>query len=105
MDPQELQVHWERLGLEPGASPEAIKAAYQEKVRAFPPTTHPQEFKAVRKAYDVLKDPANHKVVRPSFWQPAVTDQQIDPAAIAQVRAQLPKQAQLDLKTLIRLSF
>ncbi|MGA1262692.1 MAG: J domain-containing protein [Prochlorothrix sp.] len=107
MDPQELKAHWERLELEPGASPEAIKAAYQAQVRAFPPATHPQEFKAIRKAYDVLKDPNNHSVQPKDidFWQPTPTSIRPDPETIAKIRAQLHPGPSLDFKTLVRLSF
>ncbi|MEB3163960.1 MAG: J domain-containing protein [Prochlorothrix sp.] len=107
MNSQDLKAHWERLGLEPGASPEAIKAAYQAQVRAFPPATHPQDFKAIRKAYDILKDPKNHVVQQEEvdFWQPTPTSIRPDPETIAKIRTQLQPSSSLDLKTLIRLSF
>lgn len=105
MTPTELQEYFDCLGLEPGASPEAVKAAYRQKVQAYPPATHPQEFKAIRKAYDILKDPNNHTIDPPNFWVPEVYDQKPSPELIAQIRSSLAKESSSSLETLIRLSF
>ncbi|HNH50618.1 MAG TPA: DnaJ domain-containing protein, partial [Myxococcota bacterium] len=46
-----------RLGVERDADAKAIKKAYVGLIRQFPPETHPEEFKAIRAAYELLSDP------------------------------------------------
>ena len=46
-----------RLGVERDADPKAIKKAYVTLIRQFPPETHPEEFKEIRAAYELLSDP------------------------------------------------
>jgi tetratricopeptide (TPR) repeat protein len=48
--------YYEVLGVEKTADERAIKKAYFALVRRFPPETHPEEFKKVREAYEVLSD-------------------------------------------------
>ena len=43
------------LGVEPSADDETIKKAYLTKVRAFPPDHAPDEFQAIRAAYEAIK--------------------------------------------------
>jgi curved DNA-binding protein CbpA len=50
MDPYEI------LGLTPEADDAAVRAAYLELVRRYPPDHHPQRFAAVSEAYQILKD-------------------------------------------------
>ncbi len=50
-----MQDHYERLGLSPGATPAEVKAAYHAKLKEFPAHSHPQEFKAIRAAYDAIR--------------------------------------------------
>jgi len=45
------------LGTNSNAGDELIKQRYLEKVREFPPEKNPEEFKIIRQAYDILKDP------------------------------------------------
>ena len=45
------------LGVEPGAGPEQVRAAYLERVRQHPPDTDPQGFERVRDAWQMLCDP------------------------------------------------
>ncbi len=47
------------FALTEGASAEAIRNAYLEKVRQSPPDRDAEGFEAVRDAYAVLKDPAS----------------------------------------------
>jgi DnaJ-domain-containing protein 1 len=47
--------HYERLGISPGATSTQIKAAYHAKLREFPAHTYPEEFKAIRGAYEALR--------------------------------------------------
>ncbi len=48
---------YEILGIERGADERAVKKAYFALVRKFPPETHPEEFKRIREAYEVLSNP------------------------------------------------
>jgi curved DNA-binding protein CbpA len=45
------------LGLPPDADDAAIRERYLELVRAHPPDRDPERFKAIRAAYEELKDP------------------------------------------------
>lgn len=47
---------YEVLGLEKAADQRTIKKAYFGLVRKYPPETHPEEFKQIREAYEVLSD-------------------------------------------------
>jgi len=51
------QNHYQVLGLERAADERAIKRAYFGLVRKFPPDKHPEDFKRIRAAYEVLSDP------------------------------------------------
>ena len=44
--------HWILLGIEPTKDKRAIKLAYTQLLKQTPPTEFPEEFKALRKAYD-----------------------------------------------------
>lgn len=54
---KELESFYEILEIEEEASTEEIQKAYRQKVREYPPEERPEEFKKVREAYDVLRDP------------------------------------------------
>ncbi len=55
--------HYARLGVQPSASAEEIRAAYREKAQATHPDHNPDDpgaterFRAVKEAYQVLRDP------------------------------------------------
>lgn len=51
------QNHYQVLRIERTADERAIKKAYFTLVREFPPDKHPDEFKKIREAYEVLSDP------------------------------------------------
>jgi tetratricopeptide (TPR) repeat protein len=44
------------LGLERTADDRAVRKAYAAKLREFPPEAHPEQFKKVRAAYEILSD-------------------------------------------------
>ena len=44
------------LDLEPDAGDEAIRARYLELVRKYPPERAPDRFRAVREAYELVRD-------------------------------------------------
>lgn len=55
--------YYARLGVQPSASPEEIRAAYREKAQETHPDHNPEDseaaerFQAVKEAYEVLRDP------------------------------------------------
>src|SRR5579871_2283523 len=57
----ENKSYYEILGVEREADERAIKKAYFALVRKYPPETHPEEFKRVREAYEVLSNPVSRK--------------------------------------------
>jgi tetratricopeptide (TPR) repeat protein len=48
---------YERLGISRSASADAVKKAYRELLRRFPPERAPEEFKRIREAYETLSNP------------------------------------------------
>src|SRR5690242_10665580 len=52
---------YEVLGVDKAADERAIKKAYFALVRKYPPETHPEEFKKIREAYEVLSNPVSRK--------------------------------------------
>jgi curved DNA-binding protein CbpA len=48
---------YEVLGIDRAADERAVKKAYFALVRKFPPETHPEDFKRIREAYEVLANP------------------------------------------------
>lgn len=63
------------LGIEPGASPEEVRQAYFQKVRAHPPERDPEMFKAIRVAYEQLSHPMEmldplFQLREPAAWSP-----------------------------------
>ncbi|NJM74440.1 MAG: J domain-containing protein [Acaryochloridaceae cyanobacterium RU_4_10] len=99
-----MQEHYDRLGLTPTATPEEIKAAYHLKLREFPAHTHPQEFKAIRAAYEVLRKGGKNLADEPVFI-PENETAEFDPAQIARLRQQAIAQVEVTLEELMRLTF
>lgn len=52
-----LSNYYQTLGVRKNATPTSIKKKYIELVKTFPPENYPEEFQAIRKAYEVLRDP------------------------------------------------
>jgi hypothetical protein len=91
------------LGLSPGATPEEIKAAYHAKLKEFPAHSHPEEFKAIRAAYDTIRTGKTGE--DDFFFQPRPLEATVDSAAIARLRQQLIHQLEFSLEDLIRATF
>ena len=60
---------YEVLEISETASGEEIRKAYIKKVRSSPPEKDPAGFKAVRKAYGILKDSGNRKTLDLSIFR------------------------------------
>ncbi|MBJ7898569.1 MAG: molecular chaperone DnaJ [Cyanobacteria bacterium RI_101] len=93
----------ERLGVAPGVSPAELKAAYHAKLKEFPAHSHPQEFKAVREAYEILrKDPAqrSREILKAKSF-----DLQMDPAPVERFKARLMERLDLSFADVLRKTF
>lgn len=53
--------YYETLNVAPDADAQAIKRAYFQQVRKFPPDRYPEEFQKIRTAYDALRNPQSRK--------------------------------------------
>jgi hypothetical protein len=98
-----MQDHYDRLGITPEASPDEIKAAYHAKLREFPAHTHPQEFKAVRAAYDALRQ--GLAAAKEDFFTYRPITATLDPALLESLRQRAQDQLQVSLDDLLRLTF
>ena len=94
---------YEQLGVSPGATPAQIKAAYHAKLREFPAHTHPDEFKAVRAAYEALRQGNGQKFE--DILTPRPLNPGLDSEAIRQLRQQAGSQLEISFEDLIRLTF
>ncbi len=47
---------YDRLGVDPDATDETVRAAYLEATKRFPPERFPERFTAISEAYQALKD-------------------------------------------------
>ncbi|GAA6616394.1 J domain-containing protein [Scytonema sp. NUACC26] len=94
--------HYELLGISPGATSAQIKAAYHAKLREFPAHTYPQEFKAIREAYEALRrettQPENFLTMRP-------LEAELNPELLKQVQEKALAQLEVSLDDLIRATF
>lgn len=97
-----MNFHYERLGVSPGATPAQIKAAYHAKLREFPAHNFPEEFKAVRAAYEALRQ---GNTVEEDFLAPRTINASLDPEVINRLRQQALSQLEVSLEDLIHLTF
>lgn len=94
--------HYEQLGIFPGATSAQIKAAYHLKLREFPAHTYPEEFKAIRGAYEALrKGDTQHE----DFLKMRPLEAELSPEILKQVREKAIAQLEISLDDLIRATF
>jgi curved DNA-binding protein CbpA len=89
--------------LSPGATGAEIKAAYHAKLREFPAHTYPEEFKAIREAYEALRKGGKNKdddllKIRP-------LEPELNQEILKQVREKAIAQLEINLDDLIRATF
>lgn len=97
-----MQAHYEKLGLSPGATPAEIKSAYHGKLKEFPAHSHPQEFKAIRAAYEALrKGPQDTD----DFFELTPIEATLDPTLLDQLQQQAAAAVGVTLEDLIVLTF
>jgi curved DNA-binding protein CbpA len=94
--------HFSQLGLEPGSTLAEIKAAYHKKLKEFPAHSHPQEFKAIRTAYEALRNaPQGYD----DFFAPKPISATIDEGLIVQIQQRAKDSVAITLEDLIVLTF
>ncbi|QUY40391.1 DnaJ domain-containing protein [Acaryochloris marina] len=98
-----MQDHYDLLGLAVGATPTEIKSAYHAKLREFPAHKQPQEFKAIRAAYEALRQ--GEQQPEQDFFELQPCQQELDAPVVTQLRARATAQAQVTLTELVRLTF
>ncbi|MEM9904496.1 MAG: DnaJ domain-containing protein [Cyanobacteria bacterium P01_D01_bin.44] len=97
-----MQEHYERLGLSAGATPAEIKAAYHAKLKAFPAHSHPQEFKAIRAAYEALRKAPQ---AADDFFDLKPIEAELDEALLNQLQQRATAAVDVTLEDLIYLTF
>ncbi|NOK21688.1 J domain-containing protein [Corallococcus carmarthensis] len=70
MNNEPRQNPYEVLGVPQDADARTIKKAYFERVRQNPPETHPDEFRRLREAYELLSDPEARQAFDASAAKP-----------------------------------
>jgi curved DNA-binding protein CbpA len=94
---------YEYLGIAPGATPAEIKAAYHAKLREFPAHTYPDEFKAIRAAYEALRQGEQNQ--RENFLKVRPLEVKLDPEMLSQLKAKAIAQLSVSLEDMIRATF
>ncbi|MBE9137874.1 DnaJ domain-containing protein [Nodosilinea sp. LEGE 07088] len=97
-----MQDYYDRLGLSPGATPAEIKAAYHAKLKEFPAHSHPEDFKAIRAAYEALRKGPQRE---DDFFAEVPVQAELDPALIEQLRQRASVAVDVTFDDLIRLTF
>ncbi|NEP19760.1 MAG: molecular chaperone DnaJ [Leptolyngbya sp. SIO4C1] len=97
-----MQEHYDRLGLTAEATPTEIKAAYHAKLKAFPAHTHPQEFKAIRAAYEALRKAPQGE---DDFFKLKPIEAELDESLLEQLQQRATAAVEVSLKDLIDLTF
>lgn len=98
-----MSTPFEQLGITPDASPKEIKRAYHAKLKEFPAHTHPEEFKAIRAAYDAVR--RGSRVTVEEFFKRKPLEASFDDQTLATLRKQATAKIQVNLKSLARLTF
>ncbi|MGC1310499.1 MAG: DnaJ domain-containing protein [Phormidesmis sp.] len=97
-----MQDHYDRLGISAGATPAEIKTAYHTKLKEFPAHSHPQDFKAVRSAYEALRKAPK---VNDDFFEIEPIEAELDKTLLAQLKQKAQTAAAMSLNDLILLTF
>lgn len=98
-----MKEHYERLGIAAGATPAEIKAAYHRQLKAFPAHSHPQDFKAIRSAYEALRKAPNQQA--DDFFELKPIEVELDQDLLAELKQQATAAANVTLEELILLTF
>jgi hypothetical protein len=95
---------YDRLGIAANATPAEIKAAYHAKLKEFPAHRHPEEFKAIRAAYDAVRAGGTPEK-DDFFFLGRPLEVKLDPEVVQQLRQRVVNQLTVDLDEMIRETF
>lgn len=95
---------YDRLGVSTTATPEEIKAAYHRKLKEFPAHHHPEEFKAIRAAYDAIRKGGTSQA-DDFFFLVRPLETKLDPDLVEHLRQQVVAQLEVSVEELIRETF
>jgi hypothetical protein len=95
-----MSTYHERLGVSPDATPARIKAAYHAKLKEYPAHSHPDEFKAIRAAYEAIR--RGDIPPEEDFFRSAPFDVTIDPDLVKSLRERIIGRLTIDIEELIR---
>lgn len=95
---------YDRLGISPTATPAEVKAAYHAKLKEFPAHRHPEEFKAVRAAYDEIRKGSTAKA-DDFFFLTRPLQATLDPDVLQQVKQKAIAHLEISLDEMIRETF
>ena len=91
------------LGLLPGATAAEIKVAYHSKLKEFPAHKYPQEFKAIRSAYEALQKSSQQ--TNEDFFEIVQAQIKLDQQAVQGLRDRVASKLEVSLAELIQLTF
>jgi curved DNA-binding protein CbpA len=94
---------YEILGISAGASNAEIKTAYHQKLREFPAHSFPQEFKAIRTAYENLSKGENQE--KEYFLNIRPLKPELDKEVISQIKDRAFAQLNVSIEELIKATF
>lgn len=94
--------HYDQLGISVGATPAELKAAYHAKLKEFPAHRYPQEFKAVRAAYEALRKSPQP---RNDFFELTPIEADLDEALLGQLEQRAMAATDITVEDLILLTF
>jgi hypothetical protein len=95
---------YDRLGISPTATPAEIKTAYHAKLKEFPAHRHPEEFKAVRAAYNVIRKGGSAET-DDFFFLVRPLETTLDPEVLQQLRQRIIERVQVNIEEMIRETF
>ncbi len=95
---------YDRLGIEPTATPAEVKAAYHAKLKEFPAHRYPQDFKEIRAAYDAIRKGKSLNT-DDFFFMMRPLEASLDPDVLQQLRQRVVAQVEISLEEMIRETF
>jgi DnaJ domain len=95
--------HYTLLGISFEATPTEIKAAYHQKLKEFPAHQHPQEFKAIRTAYEAIRQKAQSN--SEDFLKIMPTKVELSPKLLQDLREKAVAETNVSLEELMQLTF
>jgi curved DNA-binding protein CbpA len=98
-----MQEQYNLLGVSSVATPSEIKAAYHGKLKEFPAHQYPQEFKAIRAAYEAIRK--ENQQSSKDFLQIDSTQPKLNPKLLEDLREKAITENQVSLEELMQLTF